>query len=340
MVKSEPQGTQVKQEPRVKQEQHVKHEPQHTHSKLPSSPLKPPKREKDGSENKRKSAGGSSSDEKKPRLSSRSGGLFSPSPERKPAAPSSMKSPLLSPNLTSPVGQGKRTRTISTSSNGEAMVNVQKLENIAPEFQHFKGTHGPASILVGPDGQPSPKKGPEESAGTGAPVAHQPWVQASTGSTTTPSVPNHNTSPHKPVKKEDVSPVKGGSGHKKERRSSGDSHSEKKRSSSGHHRSEKHISKSASVPQVKTETSDPVPPPPSLSDSPAKQVPAIAAAEHNVGQDISPSKKDDEEKRKHRDKKDDKHKKKKEKKEKKEKKDKKDKKERKEGDEKKEDKVG
>jgi len=335
VVKSEPQGSQVKQEPRVKQEPHVKHEPQHTNTKLPSSPLKPPKREKESSENKRKSAGGSSSDEKKPRLSSRSGGLFSPSPERKPSAPPSLKSPLLSPLLTSPNGQGKRTRTISTSSNGEAMVNVQKLENIAPEFQAFKGTHGPASILVGPDGQPSPRKGPEEST---VPVAHQPWVQSSTGSTTTPSVPNHTTSPHKPVKKEDVSPVKGGSGHKKERRSSGDTHGDKKRSSSGHHRSDKHISKSGTVPQLKTESADPAPPPPSLSDSPAKQLPVIAAAELNVGQDISPSKKEDEEKRKHREKKDDKHKKKKEKKEKKEKKDKKDKKERKEGDEKKEDK--
>jgi len=323
VVKSEPQGSQVKQEPRAKQEPHVKHEPQHTNTKLPSSPLKPPKREKESSENKRKSAGGSSSDEKKPRLSSRSGGLFSPSPERKPSAPPSLKSPLLSPLLTSPNGQGKRTRTISTSSNGEAMVNVQKLENIAPEFQAFKGTHGPASILVGPDGQPSPRKGPEEST---VPVAHQPWVQSSTGSTTTPSVPNHTTSPHKPVKKEDVSPVKGGSGHKKERRSSGDTHGDKKRSSSGHHRSDKHVSKSGTVPQLKTESADPAPPPPSLSDSPAKQLPVIAAAELNVGQDISPSKKEDEEKRKHREKKDDKHKKKKEKKE------------RKEGDEKKEDK--
>lgn len=338
VVKSEPQALPVKQEPRVKQEaQHT----QPSHSKLPASPLKPPKREKDSSESKRKSAGGSSSEEKKPRLSSRSGGLFSPSPERKPAPPlPTMKSPLLSPQLTSPTGQGKRTRTISTNSNGEAMVNVQKLENIAPEFQAFKGTHGPASILVGPDGQPSPRKGPEDSTVGAVPVAHQPWVQGSVGSTTTASVSSHTSSPHKLVKKDDVSPVKGGSGHKKERRSSGDSHSDKKRSSSGHHRSDKHTSKSGTVSQgkEKVEAVDPAPPPPSLADSPAKQASVAASGVQSIGQEISPSKKDEEEKRKHREKKDDKHKKKKEKKEKKEKKDKKDKKERKEGDEKKDDK--
>jgi len=352
-VKAEPQVPTVKQESRVKSEPNQS--PTRTsHSKLPSSPLKPPKREKESSESKRKqSAGGSSSDEKKPRVSSRSGGLFSPSPERKSSAPPplpTLRSPLLSP-LTSPTGQGKRTRTASTSSNGEAMVNVQKLEHIAPEFKAFKGTHGPASILVGPDGQPSPSKvsedpfpGPPPSNGSSV-APHQPWIQPAGPSPTTQAT----TSPPKPVKKESVSPVK--SGHKKERGSSGETHSgsqsqEKKRSSSGHHRSDKHSSRPASTPQVKDKadpaaslsSTDPAPPPPSLADSPAKQQVAVAATEQATAQEISPSKREEGEKSKHKDKKDDKHKKKKEKKEKKEKKDKKDKKEKKEGDDKKEDK--
>jgi len=344
-VKTEPQAPQVKAEPRVKYEPQ-----QQPHSKLPSSPLKPPKREKDSLESKRKSSTGSGSDEKKPRVSSRSGGLFSPSPERKSSVPPSLKSPLLSP-LTSPTGHGKRTRTASTSSNGEAMVNVQKLEHIAPEFQAFKGTHGPASILVGPDGQPSPSKFNEDPApgpSNGSTVAHQPWMQPAGPTPPAPaSLPPSMTmtSPHKPVKKESVSsPAKTGSGHKKERGSSGETHSgsqgqEKRRSSSGHHRSDKHSSRPATVPQIKAEpvavaVSDPAPPPPSHSDSPTKQ--AVVATEQATAQEISPSKR--EEDRKHKDKKDEKHKKKKEKKEKKEKKDKKEKKEKKEGEEKKDDK--
>eukprot|EP00092_Neocalanus_flemingeri_P010283 GFUD01011079.1.p1 GENE.GFUD01011079.1~~GFUD01011079.1.p1 ORF type:complete len:1280 (-),score=489.79 GFUD01011079.1:860-4699(-) len=373
-VKTEPQVPTVKQEPRVKAEPSPTLQPSHT--KLPSSPLKPPKREKDTSETKRKSADrpSSGSEEKKPRVSSRSGGLFSPSPERKPSVPialPTLRSPLMMSPLTSPSGHGKRTRTASTSSNGEAMVNVQKLENIAPEFQAFKGTHGPASILVGPDGVPSPRKDRGEelletggsiasaSNGSNTAVPHQPWTQpaapppAANTSTASSTVVN-TTSPPKSVKKEGVSPAK--SGHKRERGSSGETHSgsqgqDKKRSSSGHHRSDKHSSRPAghtsSAPQNKDKpdppptlpSTDPVPPTPVLSESPPKQQQQVAVppTEQTVGQEISPGKKEEEEKRKHKDKKDDKHKRKKEKKEKKEKKDKKDKKEKSE-DGKKEDK--
>ena len=52
----------------------------------------------------------------------------------------------------------KRNRTTSSSSNNDAIVNVQKLENLAPEFQAFKGISGVASIVVGADGLPSPGK--------------------------------------------------------------------------------------------------------------------------------------------------------------------------------------
>merc|ERR1719361_26417 len=52
----------------------------------------------------------------------------------------------------------KRNRTTSSSSNNDAIVNVQKLENLAPEFQAFKGISGVAIIVVGADGLPSPGK--------------------------------------------------------------------------------------------------------------------------------------------------------------------------------------
>jgi len=321
--------------PPVKSEPRVKAEPSPTlpssHTKLPSSPLKPLKKERDSSESKRKvfDKPGSGSDEKKPRVSSRSGGLFSPSPERKPSVPlPNLKSP-----LTSPSGQVKRTRTASTSSNGEAMVNVQKLEHIAPEFQAFKGTHGPASILVGPDGQPSPSKDRVvEEAGPVPTAPHQPWTQPAPAAAVPPVIAtNTTTSPSKHVKKEKdgVSPVK--SGHKRERGSSGETHSssqEKKRSSSGHHssRSDKHSSRPAQSKDRSDPPStvpDPTSQPAAVPEAPSKQ--QVGGSVEAGGQEVSPSKKEEEEKRKHKDKKDDKHKKKKEKKEKKEKKDKKEK---------------
>jgi len=330
-IKAEAVLPSVKSEPRVKDETSptLPSLPS-SHAKLPSSPLKPPKRERDSSESKRKVSDrpGSGSDEKKPRVSSRSGGLFSPSPERKSSAPlPNLRSP-----LTSPSGQGKRTRTASTSSNGEAMVNVQKLEHIAPEFQAFKGTHGPASILVGPDGQPSPNKDrTAEEAGIVTTAPHQPWTQQAPAATALVTASNNTTSPAKHVKKEKegVSPAK--STHKRERGSSGETHSvsqEKKRSSSGHHsRPDKHSSKPAQTKDRTDPTltlSDPTLQHASLPESPVKQ--QVATTAEVGGQEVSPAKREEEEKKKHKDKKDDKHKKKKEKKEKKEKKDKKDKK--------------
>merc|ERR1712156_1400956 len=93
-------------------------------------------------------------EEKKPRLT-KSGGLFSPSPpDEKPAIPlSSLKSPIKQES------DHKRTRSSSSSSKDDAVVNVQKLENLAPEFQAMvKGSSGSASIIVDEDGMPSPIK--------------------------------------------------------------------------------------------------------------------------------------------------------------------------------------
>merc|ERR1712228_837094 len=87
-------------------------------------------------------------------------GLFSPSP------PHDSKNDLQLGSLISPVkdhDQVKRSRTTSSSSNNDAVVSVQKLENLAPEFQAFKGISGSASIIVGADGLPSPGKLKKES---------------------------------------------------------------------------------------------------------------------------------------------------------------------------------
>jgi len=86
-------------------------------------------------------------------------GLFSPSP---PHDSKHDLSSLISP-LKQEHEQMKRNRTTSSSSNNDAIVNVQKLENLAPEFQAFKGISGSASILVGADGLPSPSKVKKES---------------------------------------------------------------------------------------------------------------------------------------------------------------------------------
>ena len=94
--------------------------------------------------------------EKKSRSSAGKSGLFSPSP------PHDSKHDIQIPSLISPMKQEhdqmKRNRTTSSSSNNDAIVNVQKLENLAPEFQAFKGISGVASIVVGADGLPSPGK--------------------------------------------------------------------------------------------------------------------------------------------------------------------------------------
>ena len=48
------------------------------------------------------------------------------------------------------------------NSSADPVVNVQKLESIAPEFQQMLKESAPSSILVTPDGQPSPRKREEE----------------------------------------------------------------------------------------------------------------------------------------------------------------------------------
>ena len=151
-VKQEVLAHGVKQEHRVKQER----------ERSSSSPYKSVKKEE-----KRRSAEKTvpppttASGDTKKRASH---GLFSPESDRggAPARPS--LPPLQSPLRSPPPVQGERARTASTSSNGtseQPVVNVQKLESIAPEFQRMlKDTS--SSILVTPDGQPSPRKREEE----------------------------------------------------------------------------------------------------------------------------------------------------------------------------------
>merc|ERR1712066_1136518 len=95
-------------------------------------------------------------EEKKPRMSRATGGLFSPSPpvEKTNIPPASLKSPIKSEQ------DHRRTRTApgSASKDPDARVNVQKLETIAPEFQAFSGSNAPASIILGPNDRPSPSK--------------------------------------------------------------------------------------------------------------------------------------------------------------------------------------
>ena len=52
--------------------------------------------------------------------------------------------------------------TSSAEASSDPVVNVQKLESIAPEFQQMLKEAAPSSILVTPDGQPSPRKREEE----------------------------------------------------------------------------------------------------------------------------------------------------------------------------------
>jgi len=74
--------------------------------------------------------------------------LFTPSPEKQ------IKS--------EPRTDSSRSRTLSNSQGGEPVVNVQKLESMAPEFQNLTETMRrgaqPSSILVDKDGHPSPTK--------------------------------------------------------------------------------------------------------------------------------------------------------------------------------------
>ena len=106
---------------------------------------------KEETDSKRRSSDKLQSEEKRPRMS-KTGGLFSPSPtDEKPILPSLM-SPIKSEH------DNKRSRTASSSKDPDAVVSVQKLENLAPEFQAFRGSNAPASIILGPNDRPSPSK--------------------------------------------------------------------------------------------------------------------------------------------------------------------------------------
>ena len=113
------------------------------------------------------------------------GGLFSPESDsrppsslpphpssgnnqRLPAAPSDARivptpatsDPVRTSSNSSNQQQGRPTSTSEASA--DPVVNVQKLESIAPEFQQMLKEAPPSSILVTPDGQPSPRKREEE----------------------------------------------------------------------------------------------------------------------------------------------------------------------------------
>ena len=141
---------------------------------------------------KRKAAERLASEEKRPRHSK--SGLFSPSPQdEKPNIPlSALKSP----------GDGaRRQRSASSSSNKDesAQVSVQKLESMAPEFQAFKNSTGPASIIVGPDGLPSPSKVKKEGAGP-SPQKKVSHDQEKRRSGSGPGVKSENGQKTSPVK--------------------------------------------------------------------------------------------------------------------------------------------
>ena len=106
---------------------------------------------KEETDSKRRNSDKLQSEEKKPRIS-KTGGLFSPSPTDEKPNLSSLKSPIKSEQ------DHKRSRTISSSKDPDAVVSVQKLENLAPEFQAFRGSNAPASIILGPNDRPSPSK--------------------------------------------------------------------------------------------------------------------------------------------------------------------------------------
>jgi len=147
-------------------------------SRLPSSPYKPVKKESDSkrrSAEKTLSGSVSSGDVVKKEKKSGLGGLFSPEPDsRPPSLPSSANQrPPAAPVPNTANSDALRTSNSSnqqqvrpTSTGGEAssdpVVNVQKLESIAPEFQQMLKEAPPSSILVTPDGQPSPRKREEE----------------------------------------------------------------------------------------------------------------------------------------------------------------------------------
>merc|ERR1712173_110030 len=100
------------------------------------------------------------------------GSLFSPEPETRPptSLPHSSNNQRLPPSASStalpdPLRASNQQQARPGSSgegSGDPVVNVQKLESIAPEFQQMLKEAPPSSILVTADGQPSPRKREEE----------------------------------------------------------------------------------------------------------------------------------------------------------------------------------
>ena len=137
--------------------------------RLPSSPYKQVKKESDSkrrSSEKAPSGSGLTSEVKKEK---RIGSLFSPEPETRPptSLPHSSNNQRLPPStaLPDPLRTSNQQQARPGSSgegSGDPVVNVQKLESIAPEFQQMLKEAPPSSILVTADGQPSPRKREEE----------------------------------------------------------------------------------------------------------------------------------------------------------------------------------
>ena len=141
--------------------------------RLPSSPYKQVKKESDSKRrSSEKTPSGSGLLTSEVKKEKRLGSLFSPEPETRPptSLPHSSNNQRLPPSASStalpdPLRTSNQQQARPGSSgegSGDPVVNVQKLESIAPEFQQMLKEAPPSSILVTADGQPSPRKREEE----------------------------------------------------------------------------------------------------------------------------------------------------------------------------------
>ena len=187
---------------------------------------------KEETDTKRRNTDKLQSDEKKPRIS-KTGGLFSPSPTDEKPNLSSLKSPIKSEQ------DHKRSRTTSSSKDPDAVVSVQKLENLAPEFQAFRGSNAPASIILGPndrpspskkkEGDPSPKKEKQESSqekrrsGSGSGVSREKRSSPEAGASNSSPRSEEKNRDHKKKKEKKEKKDKNKKDKKDKRKESGDS---------------------------------------------------------------------------------------------------------------------
>ena len=138
--------------------------------RLPSSPYKQVKKESDSKRrSSEKAPSGSGLLTSEVKKEKRIGSLFSPEPETRPptSLPHSSNNQRLptSSALPDPLRTSNQQQARpgpSGEGSGDPVVNVQKLESIAPEFQQMLKEAPPSSILVTADGQPSPRKREEE----------------------------------------------------------------------------------------------------------------------------------------------------------------------------------